>query len=111
MSENQDEVNINSLVNAFNTANFEGMKEPKGELNDLYREITNHTIMWSDDMRDDFRLAYDRDRNALRDSLIAIIRFSNIHLRKLEEQDMSQKENIDRRIIQNKELIQNLSGL
>lgn len=105
MSEDQNTQNIDVLVDAFNNASFEGMENPRGELNELYREKTNNSIDLTDNIKDGFVIAYGQDRDTLRDSLVGVIRFSNERLRKKTEKDSSQMEETNKKIEDNRALI------
>ena len=111
MSEDQDTQNIDALVDAFNNVSFEGMENPRGELNQLYREKTNNSIDLTGNIRDGFDRAYNQNRDTLRDSLIGVIRFSNERLRKKAEKDPSQKEETEKKIKDNRALIEGLTAL
>lgn len=109
MSEDQDTQKIDALVDAFNNTSFEGMENPKGELNQLYREKTDNSIDLTGNIRDGFVRAYNQDRDTLRDSLIGVIIFSNERLRKKAEKDASQMEETTKKIKDNRALIEMLN--
>jgi len=81
------------------------MENPKGALNELYREKTNNSINLTDNIRDGFVIAYGQDRDTLRDSLVGVIRFSDERLRKKVEKDSSQMEETNKKIENNRALI------
>lgn len=111
MSEDQDAQNIDALVDAFNNASFEGMENPRGELNQLYREKTNNSIDLTGNIRDGFDREYNKNRDALRDSLVGVIRFGNDRLRRMAQRDQSQKEDAEKRMADNRALIEGLATL
>lgn len=111
MSEDQNAQNIDALVDAFNNASFEGMENPRGELNQLYREKTNNSIDLTGNIRDGFDRAYNQNRDTLRDSLIGVIRFGNDRLRRMAQRDQSQKEDAEKRMADNSALIEGLAAL
>ena len=103
---------LETIIEVYEHAKFsDEILIPKKELSNLFHIITGRYIIWSYGYREAFKKAYDINKDALRKALIALLERSNRDFQKYASKYPSLKEEYNKKITVNKELIERLRTL